>query len=762
VATIDVGQPGDRLFVRSVHGDERADGRSYRWTQARSWIEAPGLGGAERLQVSLAVQAGRPDGRAVPLTVLIDGVEAGTAEVGAATTVAFEVARPEPARDTAVIELRAPTFRPPGDARDLGVILDSVTVEPLVTSWSARAFVWRLAPLLLLAALAGAALWPLRRWVPTALLVLVGGGLVVVLALIARVWMLSGWSWLAAGLAAAALVVHHRPALDHVAVAALALDRARLAWAALGLVVAVYVAAMTALAAEIEWIGHADYADNAVVARNLIAGRGYTVDYVAQFYLDYPRTIRHPADVWPLLQPTLIAGSFLLFGVSTFAAKLPNIALMAGMIVATFWLGQRLFGHLAGLIAALLLALDVYFFQNALFPLNDIVFALLALLTIALPEALADREQVGRRSLWLYVATGVCAGLLFIAKPSGALLALGTAAWWLWQRRPGGSLPWPGWRYPLIGAAVAVLVVLPLFGRNLAVFGQPFFTTERYDAWVLKWEPPDENIYRLMGDDLPHPRRLVGFGFDRVTEAVARQFQAFWEQVSGGVLLEPVLLVVAVGGLLIGGGRVRRQYTGLAWAVVPYALFVLVYWHYEQRYFMFLVPWALALVGGAAAGLFWHVTERCGPAARRLAVVGLVLGAALLLTPRVQQMSELTSLLTPPAGDVVVGEWLAANTAQEAVVMTRVPWQISWHSQRRAVMIPLAPAEDIFATMREYGVTHLLIEGLNKRATRREALAPLYQGQEAFGLTKIKAFTNDRGEPYAYLYAVPPNIGARP
>ena len=39
--------------------------------------------------------------------------------------------------------------------------------------------------------------------------------------------------------------------------------------------------------------------------------------------------------------------------------------------------------------------------------------------------------------------------------------------------------------------------------RNLVTFGVPFFSTETYDAWVTKWEPPDENIYRLMATICP-------------------------------------------------------------------------------------------------------------------------------------------------------------------------------------------------------------------------------------------------------------------
>ena len=45
------------------------------------------------------------------------------------------------------------------------------------------------------------------------------------------------------------------------------------------------------------WIGHADYADNAVVARNLAAGRGYVL--ITLVLKTYPNSI-HPAETWPI------------------------------------------------------------------------------------------------------------------------------------------------------------------------------------------------------------------------------------------------------------------------------------------------------------------------------------------------------------------------------------------------------------------------------------------------------------------------------
>ena len=82
--TLDVGQPGDALFLRGFHGDERADGRSYRWTRGVAQVVAPGLGGADRLRLSLVAEAGRTPPQSVPVEVLIDGRPVGRIEVASA------------------------------------------------------------------------------------------------------------------------------------------------------------------------------------------------------------------------------------------------------------------------------------------------------------------------------------------------------------------------------------------------------------------------------------------------------------------------------------------------------------------------------------------------------------------------------------------------------------------------------------------------------------------------------------------------------
>ncbi|HMA36617.1 MAG TPA: glycosyltransferase family 39 protein, partial [Chloroflexia bacterium] len=157
--------------------------------------------------------------------------------------------------------------------------------------------------------------------------------------------------------------------------------RFRLAPWLLGLALIGYAAYALSVLLGVDWIGHADYADNAVVARNLAAGRGPVIDYVPQFYRFYAG-ITHPADTWPPLQPLLIAPGFLLLGAQTWVAKLPNLVVLLALAVAVYHFAGRWWDRRVALLAALLTLLHPYFFQTVLYPINDLAFTLLALLTI--------------------------------------------------------------------------------------------------------------------------------------------------------------------------------------------------------------------------------------------------------------------------------------------------------------------------------------------------------------------------------------------
>ncbi|MDQ3928060.1 MAG: hypothetical protein M3328_02815, partial [Chloroflexota bacterium] len=494
---------------------------------------------------------------------------------------------------------------------------------------------------------------------------------------------------------------------------------------------------------QVDWIGHADYAENAVIARNFVQGKGLTVDYVAQFYEPHP-DLSHPAETWPLLQPLSIAPFFALMGPLTWVAKLPNLLMMLALAWAVFSLAARLWDPRVGLLAGLFTLSHPYFFNSVLYPINDLGFTLIFFGLAWLvwqavspyhdisPEDARD-EGLGqvepgagrRRRLLGGAALGALAGLLIWSKPSGAILLLGLLLWaaWRWlqlRKRDGRRLDW---RVLLPALFAFALVLAPYFLRNMLAFGKPFFSTEGYDAWILRYWPGHdwEDIYKYyIGSELPSFRWVVGgkFGYQTLFDAIGLNLGWVWqrgivgEQSSGDFVFGLLPLTGALLGLVASTRRVAGLFGMVGLCVGLYGLFVLGYWHYEGRYFQVAVPWLYMLL---AWGLFW-MWDRLRASlkeglARRWGLLLLPLLSALVLWPSLDAIAKQIEADLQPTGFVTAMQWLRDNTTPQDVIMTRDPWELNWYTDRGAVMIPNDELATIEKVARQYGVTYLQLGG---------------------------------------------------
>ena len=769
--TFDVGRFPDRLVIAGFNGDERDNGVTYRWTKTAASIAIPGYGGVSRAHVEITARSGRGAAAETPFSV-----DLGDESAALGTTNQFTPALADlPARDGGAgltVHIDANRYNPAtGDPRVLGVQIDRVRIEPLKASWWAGArggWPWALRMMLLAVVIA--------LVVPSVWSGAVGGGIVALIALAAfaapetravTLPLLAPMAGVLALAGAATRLVgpamRWRATTTYVQRSWHMLDDARLFRAVVAVIVVGYVVVTVAVIRRVDFIGHADYADNAVRARNIVRGHGDVIDYVPQFYQRFPQIV-HPAETWPPLQVWMIAVIFRVLGVSTVMAKLPNVLVMAGLLALTAWIGAWRWSRRVGLLAAALLATMPLFFEDTLFPVNDLVFTLLfAALLVALyrawcePRADAAVGRLGWLRAWLPdLAVGSAAGLLLLAKPSGAFLIGGAiVAAFVVAWRMGHT---PDWRSAGIAIGVAACWYAPWAIRNLVTFGSPFHSTESYDAWVLKYDPaqPVEGIYGVFwGRPLPHPRVLVGYGYDHFLTVQGQQFSHLWRDATNGALVPRLLLPFILIGVIVAATRRPGLGAMLACAAVPYTLFVLLYWHYEIRYMLVFVPWLLLY---AAAGIdracATLVTWFTG-AGRRALVVPLLAVALLaaVVVPDVGNIHLRAATQTSGNEMVELSNWLKANTSPEDVVMTRNPWEVSWHSDRRAVMLPLGTIDDVYAVMRQYGVTVLALDHINDPGTIRQSLLPLYSYK---GMAGITPRYDPRNNAYLVFSVAPP------
>ena len=739
--TVEVGELGDAPRLTGFYGDEADLTYRYRWTRGRAEVSFEGVGSAPVWSVIVWAQAVQPSGSTSPvtMTVVMDGMGLGTVSVSGemkpytlsnpavSSTIDTYLASNSP------VLILSETFRPPGDARDLGFKIDRVILR--------QVDVLNLPPagLLLWGTLFIVALYLLASSVAAGVRSVVGLlGAAALLAVLAYIPLLV-YIFIppvAAFLGIVGVLVAARPWHNRWPEAVEAVGNARLARVVLLSAMALYAAISLWTILNSDWIGHADYAENAVIARNLVQGRGLTVDYVAQFYDDYPG-ISHPAETWPLLQPLMIAPFFVLFEPETWAAKLPNLFVMLALTWTVFHVGSRLFDARVGLLAGLFALSHPYFFTSVLFPINDLAFTLFffalawVIWSRVSPYATTGETQENdappRFQTRDLVLAGVLAGLLVWSKPSGAVLLLGLGIWvaWTWRKHNRGSAQKVPWRALAILIGTVGLVLLPLFVRNIVTFDKPFYSTESFDASILRYWNGDqtlwERIYKVyVGGELPHPRWIIGgkFGYDTLLDAIGRNIGWVWQR---GVMGAPgegdyvfglLPMVGAFLGLSAATRRVGNLFGMVGLSLSLYALFVLGYWHFEGRYFQVAVPWLYLLL---AWGLFWlwdrlrqSLREGLG---RHWGLLLLPVGVAALLWPNLEIIGEQIEANTRPTGYVATLNWIAANSNPSDVVMTRDPWELNWHSGRRAVMIPFDDLPTIERIAEQYGVTMLQLGG---------------------------------------------------
>jgi 4-amino-4-deoxy-L-arabinose transferase-like glycosyltransferase len=541
------------------------------------------------------------------------------------------------------------------------------------------------------------------------------------------------------------------------------------------------------------YAGHADYSDNAIVARNLAAGRGWVVDYVSQFYRLYDGLSR-PQETWPLLQPVWIAPFFLAFGPTNWAAKLPNLIFNVALLLMVYGIGARIWDRRVGLTAAIFVLTSYLFFRLTIYVTNDLGFTVFSMGAIyGLYRALEPREPAAAsRGLWAWarahrwlLLSALLTGLMMLQKPSGAMIALGMGLWFLAQRAPAllASLRGPRpvaalWRTlaPVAAwAAIALLVLSPYLARNLLVFGKPVYSTESHDAWVLGYRGNGgeawSDIYlvfdpALGGPGVPDRSWVLRWGFDKTFTKLSTQARELRDYLmppwpglpaavgwlfNGGGCPSPASadncksLLSATGAWLaligaVGALRWRRRLLGLlAAAYAPYVLFMLTYWRTdEHRYWVMLIPW-LALL---AAWTIWAGYDKLASIGdRRWAPLGLILALAAVVGVVGFSRGDIADKVRNEPGptvwapDLAAYAWLDANLPPDAAVMTRLPWQLNWHTERPALMIPNTDDRALLLQIaRHYGVEYLALENqLRVKGDAGRLLAPLMDHDNQVG-----------------------------
>ncbi len=563
----------------------------------------------------------------------------------------------------------------------------------------------------------------------------------------------------------------------------------RLALVVLGVFLLIWLGWEFTVLQRVPLVGHADYADNAVVARNLLRGHLWQVDYATQFYTLRPNgNVHQPQPTWPLLQPVWIVPFMWLFGPTALAARLPNLVFNLVLALLIFRIGADVWDRRVGTLAAIFTLINQLFFKLTLYATTDLGFVVLSMAALwfffracersVRPDTVAasPRSTQHRHDWGSWALAGLLVGLMVLQKPSGAVFGVGMIVWVALRAIRQRALPWRGL---LLWAGVGALTVAPYLVRNWLTFTPHtlFSSTESIDAWVLYYEgsgkDPWRKLYNVYLGDVPNRSWILRWGWDRTLSKIALQARAGLKDLlppQGYLLKVPLTCLVLLGiGLQHRRQRSLLQLVGLVG--LGYGLFLVLYWHLdgEERYLLPFVPWLLLLAMSALCTIYDRLASLAE--GRWSGVAGLVL-SILLIAVAAPHWHTIDQQLDPNSRDywgslwqpsLDAFQWLHDHTASDAVVMSQVPWEMSFYTDRPGLMIPNEPLPTILGVARYYHAQYLVVNSIaGPGEEARAALGPLLNGQAVGGFTLVHTQPNTAGRP-VLIYRFPANyVGAGP
>jgi len=410
----------------------------------------------------------------------------------------------------------------------------------------------------------------------------------------------------------------------------------RLRWALLALVLLVAAALrFVGLRFGFPALTHADEPQVVMVAVNAAMGQ-FSPGFFAYPAL-FPYTAGLVLLLWVLVQPWVWPDFQVFFDqyctdprAAYLVVRTCGAAAGLGVVAATAWLGRKAAGPRVGLLAAAVMAVNVYAVRDSHFAVTDTPATLAATLTLVAILALFEGRSLGR-VLLAGAALGLAAGTKY---PVGvlALPLAATIAWQAW-RSPGAAGPRVAGaiRDLALAAGVALVAFLLTNPYLLLDFGtfqadMALEAERRLAVSADQFEGPAWRWYLV--NTLPTAFGWAGLILTATGMAwalVAREKRLMILVLSAVVLLAPAFMVVSVG----------------------------------ERYLLPASPPLAVLAAWAAIQL----TRRCLPQGRWVANTVLAALVAALLLPPMARSLRLVQLFTLPDTRVLASAWIAETLA---------------------------------------------------------------------------------------------------
>jgi len=205
----------------------------------------------------------------------------------------------------------------------------------------------------------------------------------------------------------------------------------------------------------------------------------------------------------------------------------------------------------------------------------------------------------------------------------------------------------------------------------------------------------------------------------------------------------------------------------------PYVLFMVIYWHAnEPRYWVPLLPWMAMFAAVGMIAVYDRARQWFNGRLNGVVLVGLLVVVGLSVQPSITYVqSRATVDAQMVAADLDMYAFLRNKTPLNAVMMTRVPWQLNWYAERPAVMIPSdTDAQTLLRLASHYQARYLVLDALQRPNTATRAMIAAMIADTTIGIKEVyrtpEYVVNDAGRTYtmqSVVYEFPSDYaGATP
>ncbi len=428
----------------------------------------------------------------------------------------------------------------------------------------------------------------------------------------------------------------------------------------------------------IKYVGYSDAPIYVIEAENLATEGKFENESVHYFYNKHS-SVRHFEDNWQPLQQFLIAIFFFFLGTNFFVAELTNYFIFILLLMAIYYFGSKIFNKKAALLGVFFLLLNRLMFEFSFIPLGEPIYSLLVfIIVVSFFLYCKNREKI-----YLFLLF-VSASLLAFVRTSAIifvpiLLLVGFLEKDFKQKK-----------YVLVTVAL-------LLGLSMLL---PFIVFLKFG--YMPAQPPLHLIFKVSDCSGLGYAPIFGVYFDSdpidLTSADSikafafcyfRDIGRFFRDLLTQSIFSTLVVFFFFLSMFSENEKLKRLSRLSAIFLFAYMLIMLVMGHYEQRYPLIFAPLLSLCAATACLEFFGMIKDKKG---KILYVSVISLMILITIFANLSLLLKNDQFYMKPGGrtETILESlnWLKNNTTKDAVIMSRHPAAVAYHSERLGVMNP--------------------------------------------------------------------------